>query len=240
MQSQWENRQDELITEMNPTPISDGLAKFLSIVKDLPVWILMAFAAAASILLFSPQIKGEIPKDSIPWIIIFLVVFGMLSLFRWIDILTRFLLKYRSERDAHKTFHMTPAPQHCLWSVAKQRDSSLVTQIVAHFSVKNRSLDPIGLMQARVIKPKIRGKIIHDMIIVREQHGRMYGSAEVSGCRIAPGALSPAQILILIRGVPRLREDQDMSVVFEISDEDGRKQRVKAVCQGIQNSDTST
>jgi len=137
-------------------------------------------------------------------------------------------------------FRLTTTTQHCLWSVAKQGDGSLVTQIVAHFSVKNQSLEPIGLMQAHVIKPKIRGKIIHNTIIVREQQGRMYGSAEVSGCRIAPGALSPAQILILIRGVPRLREDQDMSVVFEISDEDGRKQRVKAICQGIQNSDTST
>jgi len=225
---------------MNPIPTPAGLAKFLSIIKDLPVWLLMSFAAAASILLFAPQLKGEIPKDAIPWIIVSFIVFGVLSLFKWIDILTRFLLEYRSERDARKTFHMTPTPQHCLWSVAKQGDGSLVTQIVAHFSVKNRSLDPIGLMQARIIKPKIRGKIIHDMIIVREQQGLMYGSADVSGYQIAPGTLLPAQIIILIRGVPRLREEQDMSVVFEISDEDGRKQRVKAICRGIQNSNTLT
>lgn len=219
---------------MIPTPTPDGFAKFVGVIKDLPVWLFMSFAVAAALLLFVPEISGEMPKDAKPWFVASLVLFGTLSIFKWIDILFGALRHLRSERKASKTFHMTPVTQQCWWSVAKQADGSFVTQIVADFAVKNQSADPIGLMRARIIKPTIRGQVIHDMITVREQRGRMHGTAYISDYRIAPGISLPARVMVMIRGVPRRKEDQDLLVVFGVSDEDGREQRFSVVCRGMQ------
>lgn len=222
------------MTQVTLTPTPDGFAKFVGAIKDLPVWLFMSFAVAAALLLFVPEISEKIPEDAKPWLLVSLVLFGVLSIFKWIDILVGALRNLHSERRARKTFHMTPVPQHCWWSVAKQGDGSFVTQIVADFAVKNQSTDPIGLMRARIIKPKIRGQVIHEMITVHEQRGHMHGTAYVSDYRIAPGTSLPARVMLMIRGVPRRKEDQDMLVVFGVSDEDGREQRVGVVCRGMQ------
>ena len=219
---------------MTPTPDPSGFAKFVDAIKDLPVWMFMAFTAAAALLLLVPPINSELPKEYRPWLVVCIVVFGVLSIFKWIDLLVGALRNLRSEKKASKTFHMTPVTQHCWWSVAKQADGSFVTQVVADFAVKNQSTAPIGLMRARIIKPTIRGQVIHDMITVREQRGRMHGTAYVSDYRIAPGTSLPARVMVMIRGIPRKNEEDDMLVVFGVSDEDGREQRVSVVCRGMQ------
>lgn len=221
---------------MTPTPTPDGFAKFVGAIKDLPVWLFISFTVAAAILLFVPQISGEIPKDAKPWLVASLVLFGVLSIFKWIDILVGALRNLHIEKKAGKTFHMTPVTQHCWWSLAKQADGSFVTQVVADFAVKNQSTAPIGLMRARIIKPTIRGQVIHDMITVREQRGRMHGTAYISDYRIAPGTTLPARAMVMIQGKPRKNEEDDMLVVFGISDEDGREQQVSVVCRGMQKA----
>lgn len=222
---------------MTPTADPSAYAKFVDAIKDLPVWMFMAFASAAALLLFVPQINAELPKEYRPWLVVCIVVFGVLSIFKWLDILAGALRNWRSERKAGKKFHMTPVTQHCWWSVAKQPDGSFVTQIVADFAVKNQSANPVGLMRARIIKPTIRGKVIHDMITVREQRGRMHGTAYVSDYRIAPGTSLPARVMVMITGKPRSSEYEDLLVVFGVSDEDGREQRINVVCRAMQKPD---
>lgn len=212
---------------------SNFFAKFVEAVKDLPAWLFTAFAVAAGLLLFVPQINGELPKDYRPWLVISVVLFGVLAVFKWINVLVAAWRAGRTEAKARKTFYVTPIAQHCRWSVAKQADGSLVTQIAADFSVKNQSATPIGLMRARVIKPRIRGEVLHDMITVREQRGHMHGTAYASGYRIAPGTSLPASAMVMIRGTPRKDEGEDLTVVFGISDEDGYEQRVGVVCKGM-------
>ena len=218
---------------MTPVEGSSFLTKFVEALKDLPAWLFTAFAVASGLLLFVPQINSELPKDYRPWLVISLVVFGVLAVFKLINVLVAAWRVGRTEAKARKTFHMTPIAQHCHWSVAKQADESLVTQIVEDFAVKNQSSMPIGLMRARVIKPTIRGEVLHDMITVREQRGHMHGTAYTSDYRIAPGTSLPARAMVMIRGTPRKDEGDALTVVFGISDEDGNEQRVSVVCRGM-------
>ena len=88
-------------------------------------------------------------------------------------------------------------------------------------------------MRARVIRPTIRGEVLHDRITVREQRGHMHGTAYTSDYRIAPGTSLPARAMVMIRGRPRKDEGEDLNVVFGISDEDGNEQRVSVVCKGM-------
>ena len=218
---------------MTPAEGPDLLAKVVGAVKDLPAWLLTALAVAAGLLLFVPQINGELPKDYRPWLVVSVVLFSVLAIFKWISVLITAWRAGRIEAKARKTFYMTPIARHCRWSVAEQADGSLVTQIVADFAVKNQSATPIGLMRARIIKPKIRGEVLSDMITVREQRGQMHGTAYTSDYRIAPETSLPARAMVMVRGKPRNDEGEDLAVVFGISDEDGHEHRVRVVCKGM-------
>ena len=218
---------------MTPAESTSIAAKLVDAIKDLPAWLLTAFAVAAGILLFVPSISGELPKDFRPWLFTSLVLFGVLAVFKWIHILVLALQAWRSVAKSRNTFFASPIDQHCRWSIAKQPDGSLVTQIVADFAVKNQSQSPIGLTRARLIKPRISGEVLHNMITVREQHGRMHGTAYTSDHRIAPGTTLPASAMLMIRGTPRRDEGDDLVVVIGISDEDGNEQRVQVQCKGL-------
>lgn len=221
---------------MTPAEGAKGFEKFIETVKDLPAWLISALAVAAAILLFEPSINAELPKTYRPWLVVTCVVFGVLALFKWVSVAISALRASRVAAKARKTFHVTPITQQCHWSSSKQADGSIVTQISAHFSVKNQGAAPLGLTNVRVINPKIRGEVITDMVTVRAQHSHMHGTAHTSDYRIAPGTALPTHALVMIRGVPRANEDRDLKVTLAISDEDGNEQRVRIVCKAIPKS----
>lgn len=219
---------------------SGAVATFVEAVKDLPAWLFSAFTVAPAVLLFVPVVNAELPKEYRPWLVVGLVVFGVLAVFKWINVGLTAWRTSRTEARARKRFHLTPIEQHCFWSVAKQADGSMVTQIVADFAVKNQSAAPIALTTARVIKPKIRGEILMGMTTVRAQRGSLRGSTYASDHRIAPGTTLPARSVVMIRGVPRQDEALPMAVTFGIGDEDGNEQRVVVSCKGRPKPSTRT
>lgn len=209
------------------------VSKFVEAIKDLPSWLLTALAVAANVLLFVPFVAAGLSAEFRPWVIVASVVFTLLALFKWISIGTGAVHTSMASRKARKTFHLTPIAQHCRWSVAKQGDDSMVTQITADFLVKNQTAAPIGLVGVRLLKPTIKGEVVHDSILVREPHGNMYGTAYASDHRIPPGAALPAHLLLRIRGVPRVDQQNPLVVVLGVADEDGHEQRVRVSCKGI-------
>lgn len=217
---------------MTPAEGATGLEKFVEAVKDLPAWLLSAFAVASGILLFVPAVNDELPKTYRPWLLVALVVFGVLALFKWIMVIFGAWRVSRAAASARKSFHVIPVTHQCHWSSTKQADGSIVTQVAAHLSVKNLSTTPIGLTSARVIRPKISGEVLMSMVTVREQLGHMHGTAHMSDYRIASGTVLPAHVLIMIRGLPRGADDRDLDVTLGISDEDGNEQRVRVLCRG--------
>lgn len=201
-------------------------------VKDFPAWLITAFAVATGILLFVPAVNTDLPKAYRPPLVVALVAFGVLALFKWISLVVGALQASRASAKARKTFHATPITQQCHWSCSKQPDGSMSTQISAHLSVKNQSDAPLGLTTVRVISPKIRGDVLAEFVTVREPQGPYYHAAHESNSRIPPGTALPALALIIIGGLPRSSEERDLNVTLGIRDEDGNEQRVQALCKG--------
>jgi hypothetical protein len=218
---------------MTPIDVARLFQIFSKAVKDLPAWFFSALFAAAAVLLFVPLANTELPKESRPWLVIFLVFSGVLAVFKWVIVVVKDWWAFQAEARARKTFHLTPIPQQSHWSVSKQADGSMVTQIDAHFAVKNQSSSSVGLVGARVIKPKIKGEVLHGDIMVRQQHGRMYRTARASDYRIAPGTTLPGHAMVMIRGEPGGSSERDLDVTFGITDEDGNEQRVRVLCRGV-------
>jgi len=221
---------------MTPVEGATIFQKFSEAVKDLPAWIFSAFATSAAVLLFAPLANTELPKEYRPWLVISLILFGVLAIFKWVIVVLRAWRALQAEARMRKTFHLTPIEQQCHWSVTKQADGSIVTQIVANFAVKNQSSSPVGLIGLRVIKPNIKGEVLHNDILIRQQNGRMYGTARVSDYRIAPGTTIPGQAVVMIRGEPGGSRERDLDVTLAITDEDGNEQRVSVLCWGVKKN----
>ncbi len=217
------------------TPVADvgTFNKFVEVIKDLPAWLLTALAVAANVLVFVPFITERLPAAYKPWFVVAAVVFTILAVFKWFNVAVATLHAWRESWKAKKTFHLPPITQHCMWSVAKQADDSMVTQISADFVVKNQTTAPVGLVGVRLIKPTIKGEVLHDSILVREARGQMYGTAYASDHRVPAGAALPARMTMMIRGVPKLATDKPLEVTLGIRDEDGNEQHVKVICKGV-------
>ncbi len=207
--------------------------KLVETIKDLPAWLYTALAVAAGLMLFVPGINHEMPKETRPWLVGSVVLFGVLATFKWLDILIAFVRARHAAAQARKTFHVTVVPQQCRWAVAKQPDDSLMTQIHVAFSVKNISASPVGLTRVRLIKPRLRGEVLHDMVMIREQQGQMHGTALVSDHRVAAGTSLPGSATLHIIGRPPEADGEDLKILLGISDEDGHEERVNVVCKGI-------
>ncbi len=225
------------MTSVDP---STAFPKFVEAIKDLPAWLFTAFAVAAGLMLFVPAINSELPLSYRPWLVVGFVLFGVLAVFKWIDVILGVLKSARASAKPPKPFHATPIAQFCHWSVSTQADGSSVTQLTADLFVKNQSDAPIGLMAARLVKPSIRGEVLHDLITVRAQRGTMHGTAFASGYRIAPGTALPARAVVMIRGEPRKAPDKNLPIVLGISDEDGHEVRVRVVCKGMAKREVGT
>ncbi|MEK7344420.1 MAG: hypothetical protein AAB176_01900 [Pseudomonadota bacterium] len=74
---------------MTPVEGATILQKFSETVKDLPAWIFSAFATTAAVLLFVPPVNTELPKEYRPWLVISLVLFGVLAIFKWAIVVLR-------------------------------------------------------------------------------------------------------------------------------------------------------
>ena len=155
--------------------------EILKVLKDLPLWLLTGLAASAGVLLWVPPFAASLPTVIRPFVVTAGAILGVLTVARTIALLLERMPAWRVARDERRRFHLTPDPQQSFWSSAKQPDDSIVTQVVARFVVKNRTAEPLALAHARLVKPRIRGEIVHEDVSVRAVGDNIYGDAAHSG-----------------------------------------------------------
>jgi hypothetical protein len=198
--------------------------KIIEVLKDLPLWLLTGLAASAGVLLWVPSFAASLPPPIRPFVVIAGAIFGVLAVVRTIALLLERIPVWRAARDERRRFHLTAEPQQSFWSSAKQPDDSIVTHVVARFVVKNRTAEPLALTHARLVKPKIRGEIVHEDVSVRAVDRNIYGDAAHSGHLIPPKMALPASASVMIRGVPRRELGKQVRVKIGISDDEGQEQ----------------
>ena len=196
----------------------------LNVLKDTPLWLLIGLAA---FLLLFPVFAGAndlLASPWLGWLRIAGILFAILAACRAGNALVPDMRAWWNDRDDRRTLHLTLNDNQSFWHVAKQPNNSMVTQLALRCMAKNRTSAPVHLLKARVIRPKFRGDILTDLVLVRHVHRNVYGSAEVTGSHIPANGVLPVTVTILIRGTPKQKGGK-LKTVIGIADENGNETR---------------
>lgn len=125
-------------------------------------------------------------------------------------------------------FVATPIESQSSWAIARQPDGSYVTQITVHCMVKNRTGEPLHLLKAKLVRPKIRSEEPPGLVTMQALDSNMHGTAYVSGYNIPAGRTLPASATILHCGMPKQRSGA-MTATIEFHDADTNRVRMPIV-----------
>jgi hypothetical protein len=212
------------------TGIGEGAAsaaKGLEVIKDLPLWVFLGLTISALALLFAPGIASAVPAAGRPWIIVAGVCSGGLALARAAALLTEQIPKWRLARVARRKFYITAVPEQSFWHTPKQPDGSVTTQVAARLFVKNLTNSRLALVSARLVKPRVRGEMMHNDVSMQAPDSNIYGTACGSGHAIPPSMSLPVSVHMMIRGVPWREPKNKIRVTIAVRDDEGREERVK-------------
>jgi hypothetical protein len=206
-------------------------AKWLELLKASG-WQTAALAVASGLFILLTH-RGwfpSLPDWVIPAATFGSLVCGCLALASIASAISSYVVAYHKQQEARRTFHLTPIPHQCHWGVSTQPDGTVVTQVAAHFLAKNRTDAPLHLLRARLLKPKIAGEVLQDLVIIRVERGREYGTDYAAGSNVHPRNIPPRgtlpiSIMILIRGAPMKRSGM-IAAILAISDDEGNEQCV--------------
>ncbi len=200
-------------------------AKVGNAIKGWPLWLLVAVALGLTALAFVPAFGALVPAPYTP-----LLWFAVLM--AWIVVATKsvsHLPAWWSGREARHAAQMkfvaTPIEHQSFWAIAKQADGSYTTQVCVRCMVKNRMGEPLHLLKAKIIKPKIIGEELPGLVTMQAPDSNMHGTAHVSGYNIPAGMTLPASATILFRGMPNQRSGP-MAAVIEFQDADMNRTRM--------------
>src|SRR4029077_10983393 len=94
----------------------------------------------------------------------------------------------------------------------------------------------------RLVKPRISGEVLQDLILIKAEHGPEYGTAHVSGRTIPPGGTLPIGVMILIRGVPRQKVGEKvtpLAATLAVADEEGYEQKINLTLKPFNPEDVA-
>jgi hypothetical protein len=211
---------DHGVVECAMEPITTSgasLAKTLSIIKDFPLWLLTAIALALAVFLVLPSFAGAAITSAI------------FAGCRFASLVIAEIRTYQLSLKARRTFHLTPTTRDCHWGSTRQQDGTITTQITVSLMAKNLSGRMLHLLTARLIKPKIAGEILTNILLIEDRQTREYGSVQMTGRHIPPDAIRALAITIIVRGVPKQKAGKvrPLPAVLSIADAEGNEQRVK-------------
>ena len=154
----------------NPAIMEPGTAaasqatKILSAAKDWPLWLFTAAALSlfTLVFLFADLLSDQTRR----WIEAAATGLGIFAVCRLGNTATTNFKTYRARVAARHTFHLTPVPQRCHWGATRQQDGTMTTQIAVSLIAKNLTQYALHLLRVRLIKPKISGEVLGEMLLV--------------------------------------------------------------------------
>lgn len=205
---------------------SGWLARALSAIKDWPLWLLVAIALALTVFVAVPAFRELASPVSTSAVLFAATAAWIFAVARAAAPIAEAVRNHLKQRATHH-FVVTPIDHQCHWGVAKQRDGSFVTQLAINCMVKNRSEGQLYIMNARAIRPKIKGEVLPGLVMTEGQEGN-FGTPHIGGNHISGGRTLPVTCTLLIRGVPKQKSGA-MHATIEFQDADGHRERFKVV-----------
>jgi hypothetical protein len=197
--------------------------------KNWPLWSLFAVAFSLSIVLAVPDFRTVVAPSGAVALTCAVIVAWIFVFTRSIEPTLKLVSRYRLGEDQARRFVITPLEQRCHWSIARQSNGSYITRFAAQFLIKNCLSDSLYPIDARVIKPKVRGEPIpNPALVIRSLDDHTYATAAISRNLIPAGATLPVSCEIIMRGTPRQRSGR-LPATIEIKASNGHRERVKVV-----------
>jgi hypothetical protein len=209
----------------DPISTTGVVARIGDAIKSWPLWLLVTVALGLTTLMLIPEFRGMVAAPYAP-------LFSFAALMAWIAVASKgasHVPNWWSTREAHRAaqlkFVATPIESQSFWAIAKQPDGSFGTQISVRFMVKNRTGEPLHLLKARLLRPKINGEELPGMVTMQHPSSSMYGTAYRSGYNIPAGQTLPASATILYRSMPSQRSGI-LAATVEFQDADMNRARM--------------
>lgn len=195
---------------------AEATTRALSHLKDVPLWVLLgiSIASGGSIILFG----SDFSRATFVGISCIALLFVALTITRILALTVVGVRAWLAARDEARILHVT-VQGRSRWHLARQPDDTYLTQISIDALVKNRTDEPLSLVRATAVKPKIlRGEVVSGFISIEGE----------DGC-IPPRKSRSVHIHMMVRARPNWAPDTVVSAVFAISDDEGRERRFPVI-----------
>jgi len=100
-----------------------AIISFLSVLRTLPVWLLLGFALAGYAIIFAPGFGGIDPKGFRTewgiWLWIEAIGFSILTVTRAIDASISAYLEHQRNKMDRRALRLVPRHQQCWWHLAR-------------------------------------------------------------------------------------------------------------------------
>jgi hypothetical protein len=191
-------------------------AKILQSIRDTPLFVLVALAAASWIVLLPPARLGVDPGPAInEWrsdAFVSAAVFTMLSLARALERLGSAVRQARTAARAARRLSFNAAPQFALVNKSKQTDGTFTTQLLIDIEVLNHSSAAVGLAGATLARPCApRARVLHMDVCVLSVSSGTPGHRYLLG----PNSLTLVRLHCILRGVYALPGSRAQFVVHD-------------------------
>jgi hypothetical protein len=201
-----------------------GFSQFLATLRTLPLWILAGVTLASLGVLYAPEFGGvslgEFRGAIGPYIWAGCIAFGILAITKAVDLGVSGFFAHRDRRESERAVYFVPVDGQGWWGVTRQPDGSYVAQIRAALVASNLMQGALGIVNARLIRPRAGGEVIQTIALVRSPRG--YSSRNVIGGR----NMGDVSVMILLRGTWQ-RAGRMVRATIGITDQYGSEHRVK-------------
>lgn len=205
--------------------LSGGLVRALDLIRAWPIWLLFAIATSLTVLVTVPAFRSVLPLNY-PMPQFLAVAAWIFFLARIANPATHATISYLQYRRDARYYLPTPISYQCQWSVSRQSDGSYITQLTIRCMVKNRSAEPLYLVRARLVKPRVASQPSWVPVLVRDFPGSAFASAPVSGAYVTPGSTAAIAVMFLVRGAIR-RGTRPLKAIIEFEDAEGKRERLR-------------
>lgn len=210
------------------TAMSIGeFSKLLSVLRNLPLWIIIGLAFAGYAVLFIPPFGGitteKFRQNWGVWVWVEAITFSILAIVRVLDAGITYYWANKRTSEAHRFLRFVPLLQQNWWHLAKQQDDSYVSQISFDMQISNVSENPVQIVKVRLIRPK-KTEYLHAEILL-PMKGSPYHSHKHP---VPPCGTVRSTVHIMVRGKI---EDQGspLRITLGITDQYGEEYKLKNI-----------
>jgi hypothetical protein len=207
---------------------ANALSSLLGIVRKLPIWMLSGLAIAGIAVLFVPPLGGidltEFRKLWGVWIWIGTLTALALTVTCLIEAGVTQYLAYRKYRASRRVLQFVPRLRESWWHLAKQQDDTFISQLTLSTEVTNLTGQPVRLVKARLIRPKMKGELVHEDVSLP-----MDGSPYHSNAHAVPANRSATAVIhLMVRGTAAAA-GRYVHATVGITDQFGVEYRLKGI-----------